>query len=215
MRDIPIIYSEPMIKALLAKRKRMTRRLLYSKRKARAGMIHTRAGLLDGHPPRGPIGPNEYWALTGWHKTQKGDRLWVRENWRNALNPDRYDDAVYKADPLTLDGIGLKWKPSIHMPRWASRLTLIVTEVRIERLRNITDGDALAEGIACTDFFRKEHPPSICFSVLWDSLHGQGAWIANPDVVAISFDVIERNIDSLTREEHAHAQAAVGDLRGL
>ena len=80
------------------------------------------------------------------------------------------------------------------MPRWASRLTLTVTATKIERLQEISEDDARAEGVEATQFWREEHPPSICFSVLWNSLHGAGAWDTNPSLVCLSFDVAKANI---------------------
>jgi hypothetical protein len=138
-----------------------------------------------------------------------GDRLYVRESLR------RFD-----RDPATAEyiaeitgvpapaGVGRhpngtalwQWKrkalPSIHMPRWASRLTLMVDGIKIERLQDISEDDARAEGIEGTEFWRDHHPPNICFAVLWNALHGAGSWDGNPYVVALSFKVIKANIDA-------------------
>ena len=113
-------------------------------------------------------------------KVQPGDRLWVREAF--ALAPD--GSVVYRADA---PGAGLRWKPWLHMPRWASRLTLTVVEVRFARLRDISEEDALAEGV---------EPPAIeNYAVLWDHMHGDGSWERNPELVAVTFTVRTGNID--------------------
>jgi hypothetical protein len=93
---------------------------------------------------------------------------------------------------------GWKWKPSIHMPRWASRITLEITEVRVERLQDISEEDAVAEGVEawiktrepqfmqcrgifCEDYHRKQ------YADLWESINGRGSWAANPYVWAVTF----------------------------
>jgi hypothetical protein len=99
--------------------------------------------------------------------------------------------------------------PSIHMPRWASRLTLTVTDVRVERLQNITEDDARAEGVERDEdvpggWVDYRAPGTQCcliasdsFASLWESIHGPEAWNANPWVCAISFEVRRRNIDHI------------------
>ena len=95
------------------------------------------------------------------------------------------------------------------MPRWASRLTLTVTDVRVERLQDISEADAIAEGCAPlshpmgrADLLWHEigpdqwQAPSRWYRTLWDSINGAGAWADNPWVVAVSFDVREGNIDA-------------------
>jgi hypothetical protein len=84
-----------------------------------------------------------------------------------------------------------KWRPSIHMPRWASRLTLEVTGVRVERLRDISTWDAEAEGVnplECPDSrIGEETQMQACFRVLWQSINGPGSWDANPWVWVVEF----------------------------
>lgn len=93
-------------------------------------------------------------------------------------------------------------RPSIHMPRWASRLTLTVTDVRVERLQDISKEDALAEGVhpdLCPDEPRKvfaDNMPAHLFGMLWESINGVGSWDQNPWVVAYTFTVMKRNIDA-------------------
>jgi hypothetical protein len=220
MTDRPIIFSAPMVRALLDGRKTMTRRLL------------------NPQPRRFEVAPGE-WCDIGlehmedepWPRVRLGRvitcqqvrykpgmKLWVREAWKpvpssayrcsdgvqQTINPQDADEAaVYRAGWARSSG-GTPWKPSIHMPRWASRLTLSVTEVRAEALQDISEADALAEGVQAEEggfsldgncsFF---HPRAVgCFTSLWESLHGAGSWEANPEVAVISFDVAQRNIDA-------------------
>jgi hypothetical protein len=137
-----------------------------------------------------------------------GDRLWVRETWAASLDSDgdmckpflyraTYDEAVYGplkasfSDRATeiWDGIGnTGWRPSIHMPRWASRLTLEVTGVRVERVQDISEVDAGAEGIECGGEWEYDTARN-AFRDLWDSINGARGygWDANPWVWVVEF----------------------------
>lgn len=187
MSDKPIIFSAPMVRALLDGRKTQTRRIL--------------------KPPYGTL---EFQANGTWKpictKFFPGDRLWVREacaTWVGELK-----DAAYRADETDAEWENLRhdarlgfWKirPSIHMPRWASRLTLIVTDVRVQRLQDISRGDAMEEG--CPFANMADGPdPRDWFTTLWNSIHGPKAWGANPWVCAISFTVTPQNIDQIGGE---------------
>jgi len=154
--------------------------------------------------------------LPAWH----GDRLWVRETCRAWEVENTGEDMVqYMADetsqliqntPEAADRWGAMYHygargpkgrvgqtvPSIHMPRWASRLTLTVTDVRVERLQDITRGDAMAEGCP---FANMADGPNPCdwFSDLWDAINGPGAWDANSWVAALTFTVHRCNIDQM------------------
>lgn len=235
MTDVPIIFSGPMIRSLLEGRKTMTRRLLYTKRKARNGMVPASATYLQDHPPpRGSIGAegfptdiavDEYWTLSTWQRVKAGDRLWVRETvacgacapskpstwspsfWRREQGtPANRNGIWYAADgmapckPITDRG---HWVPSIHMPRWCSRLTLQVTGTKVERLQDINLQDVRNEGCEVRMFslFGAEGPErqkigASVFGNLWSEIHGPESWNANPEVVAISFRVIKANIDA-------------------
>lgn len=128
-----------------------------------------------------------------------GDHLWVRETWQDgdyALNEPR--GPVYRAtDPDWETGEGWKWIPSIHMPKWASRITLEVMEVRVQRLQEISEEDAKAEGVeceargrSCPGFDLSTDPPCECecsfgysnlFAKLWNSIYGvKHHWATNP-----------------------------------
>ena len=123
---------------------------------------------------------------------QPGDRLWVREG--HALDDRR---VFYRAAHVEAEGSGprvdVRWRPSIHMPRWASRITLEVTEVRVERLQSISEEDAIAEG--CTlecmrptgdDSGSAIHGPG-GYLALWESINGPDSWDANPWVWVVKF----------------------------
>ncbi len=217
MIDRPIIFSAPMVRALLDGRKTQTRRLLYKKTKN----VNS-ARLMAGHPtPRGRLGEDglpsdisvdQCWTLSGWQKVKPGDRLWVREAFTQVGTMDP-PWLVTKADctPETIEEAGYRWRPSIHMPRWASRITLIVTGVKIGRLQEISAEDAEAEGCRYlydgpgAGFWIVDGAPMECcsegavecFSRLWEAVNGERAWSANPFVVAITFRVVRGNIDQV------------------
>lgn len=203
MTDRPVIFSAPMVRALLDDRKTMTRRLAWREftrttLKSRAAMRST--VYRDG----------TWWEPSPWQKVQAGDRLWAREThyvW-SAGNKDGGGKRIsYRA---TEPDTPTTWMPSIHMPRWASRLTLIVTATNIERLQDISGEDARAEGIpthVAEHTFRKCYRDDAervakrveYFSALWATLHGVGSWDANPEVVALTFTVHKTNIDQMER----------------
>jgi hypothetical protein len=185
MTDRPIIFSAPMVRALLDGRKTQTRRAL--------------------KPPYGTL---EYLPDRTWRpiytKCFRGDRLYVREAFCPRLGyPAPVATPHYRADDDKPEWRGL-WKPSIHMPRWASRLTLTVTDVRVQRLQEISEADAIAEGCDAAFAMTMRRPNGAypgnateCFRDLWNSLHGPDAWDANPWVAALTFTVQRGNIDSI------------------
>lgn len=122
---------------------------------------------------------------------EPGDRLWVRESFQYADSGQQ--DVFYAADD---ERSSVGWRPSIYMPRWASRLTLEVTKVRVERIQEISEEDAVAEGV-----FPQENdpvPPMVPkareqFQRLWDSINGDRSgcsWLDNPWVWAVSFGTV-------------------------
>lgn len=152
-----------------------------------------------------------------------GDRLWVRETWAPMVDDDtlrargpalKTDHLVYFADyptPESIPGEGFTWRPSIHMPRWASRITLEITAVRVERLQDISEADARAEGTAlpvscedcppgkCRPVYRIpapytgpmefDHAYRWAFSCAWDDIYRKtAAWADNPWVWVIEFE---------------------------
>jgi len=190
----PILFSGPMIRAILDGRKTQTRRvarLISSGRVARAGR--------NWHPDD----PN---AVLACPFGQPGDRLWVRETWCMAGPAGTYDEAPADGRPCWPDALPVEqrcfyratepgvdggWVPSIHMPRWASRISLEVIGSRIERLQQISDADSMAEGVAVGKmsmghiFTARE-----LFTGLWESINGPESWKANPLVWVISFRVV-------------------------
>jgi hypothetical protein len=137
---------------------------------------------------------------------QPGDTLWVRETifvqpdlWEVGHGPQPGHYAADIDDPRQVEDYICK--PSIHMPRWASRLTLRITDVRVQRLQEISEADARAEGapleLRLLDSVRLGATASHTggFERLWESIHGPGSWAANPWVWALTFDVIRANVD--------------------
>jgi hypothetical protein len=181
----------------------MTRRLAW--KPARASSYEIDALDILGWKP-GDDGIHHH-PPSPWQRTQPGDRIWVREAhyvWRAGNRDGTGRQISYRA---TEPDAPTTWTPSIHMPRWASRLTLIVTATKIERLQEISARDCLAEGIPpITDesYWRPPIPPEpnlpaiYCgaFARLWADIHGPESWDANPEVVAITFRVARANIDS-------------------
>lgn len=191
MTERPILFSAPMVRAILREiaapgtGKTMTRRIAK----------YTPAIRADGE-----ILSNEIYQI--------GDRLWVREAFSyDRIDVDR-DGALppwYWADGNPDAGDWTRPKPSIHMPRWASRLTLHVTDVRVQRLQDISEADATAEGVERDSDGWRDYlmPKTQCcgsalasFATLWDSLNAERApWDSNPWVVAVTFRPVLGNID--------------------
>jgi len=208
MKERPIIFSGPMVRALLDGSKTQTRRVV---KPIGAHHIFQFRGEEAAHGADEPTGE---WA---WCRAERvvsehircpygkpGDRLWVRETFAhmyrgNAAPEARCDDDVaYKADGFTPDEYAYgSWKPPIHMPRWASRITLEVTGVHVERLQDISEADALAEGIEVgpsgfhVDGGRHFHAASAreSYASLWDSLNAARGfgWDVNPWVWVVQF----------------------------
>lgn len=213
MTDRPIIFSAPSVKATLEGRKTETRRLAWGAPFAcpECEGLGVTPELFDGgaEPPcRACEGTGTLYKPTIWQKVRPGDRLWVREtfarvpatayqhdpNLPQIPDPDRAGMVAVHA--ATFDRAPPTWKSPRFMPRWASRLTLTVTETRMERLQTITVGDERAEGAPHGKITTRHR----WFIETWNSLHGPDAWDANPEVVPITFEVHHRNID---REEAA------------
>lgn len=182
MTDRPIIFSAPMIHALREGRKTQTRRLAWKRIKR-------------GPSPEGAL------LHTQWNRAAAGDRLWVRETWYETPA-----GTVYRADGATVDGPA---RSPRHMRRADSRLTLILTAMRLEQLQSISPEDVAAEGLwrgrarthlfwrsagACRVHEGRSH--RAVFAEVWDEVNGAGAWDANPEVIVLTFEVAPRNIDA-------------------
>lgn len=209
-RERPIIFSGPMVRATLDDRKTQTRRIVkpQPQHPRFRGML-----ALDDEGIELYLHDRTLVRAVRCPYGKPGDRLWVRETWgdcspgADALVGTKWDKPWYRADADTYgllghDGEGavyvedVKWRPSIHMPRSASRITLEVTAVRIERLQDISEADAVSEGIGQYDngTFGLNNPGAcmgptakVAYMRLWEFLHGPGFWDANPLVWVIEF----------------------------
>jgi hypothetical protein len=204
MKARPILFSSPMVRALLDGSKTQTRRAI----KPRKGEELEPDGIYDLHP-----GDLELARCPYGHA---GDLLWVRETWMKAHNLATHTSprhCLYAADGDCIQ----KWTPSIHMPRWASRITLEIIDVRVQRLKSISIADAIAEGIERTSAtsFRsyfsgghiaapgKDTAAIASYFTLWESINGSGSLAADPWVYVIEFKVHQCNVDQLLGKQAA------------
>lgn len=226
MRERPILFSAPMVRALLAGTKTQTRRAVATRYPIEfLGGVGQQDDLscwgwfFDGPDQHGYMvlerGLNEH--HNNGHVSipcpygEPGDRLWVRETFSPYAVPggmpssiaqatyvvfpdggQMYRDGFY-VEPLAKYAPGaadhIKWRPSIHMPRWASRILLEVTDVRVQRLQEISEADARAEGVG-SPITRDQKRPG--FMRLWDEINGARCpWDSNPWVWAVSFRRLE------------------------
>lgn len=209
MKERPILFSAPMVRALLNGSKTQTRRVV--KPKHLPFVENLTANFLDGK-----------WGERPMPYGEPGDRLWVREKWqawdctsvmdkewepwdrerRSGLSINEYHAEHGNPDGIeyaaTSESLG-PWTPSIHMPRWASRITLEITGVRVERLQDISEADALAEGIVQLaegfglqdgSHFHAADPRQSYLS-LWEAINGPGSVEANPWAWVVSFKRLE------------------------
>jgi len=200
MKERPILFSAPMVKAILSGSKTMTRRVVKQDRE----------GLLDCRPT--PAW-DAFWKCVACPYGQPGDRLWVRETWAaiDGVAVRYVADNVSRVFPVSwpqsaaIHGLharhGNKRRPSIHMPRWASRILLEITDVRVERAQDISEDDARAEGIAYSERFEgyctgeaehfNSHDPRQSYFSLWEAINGAGSVAANPWVWVVEFKRID------------------------
>ncbi|EPH1852755.1 hypothetical protein ACJJBP_22785 [Pseudomonas aeruginosa] len=220
MKERPILFTGPMVRAILEGRKTVTRRVVTPQPDFLGSMV-------DPNTPFKTLDAGLH-ARIKCPYGEPGDRLWVRETWtdvnmcgapalayradedirdlmeepgflddRGAFN---YDDPRVKPYPFACWYAELdqaRWRPSIHMPRWASRILLEITAVRVERLQDISEEQALAEGVrgepcdharqACADIGCWGDTAKGAFGFLWEQLNGAGAWQANPWVWVVEF----------------------------
>jgi hypothetical protein len=199
VRERPLLFSAPMVRAILEGRKTQTRRLI----EPQPPEWIDKFGYTAFTPP-GHISGRGYWkGVPGDEGPAEkffrcphgaaGDRLWVRETWRcGNTGVGKMDSVHYRADADESPAPG-QWKPSIFMPRWASRITLEVTGVRVERLSDISEEDARAEGVelnpkAMYMGAATMAPRRFEFAKLWDSINGKrAAWASNPWLWVIAF----------------------------
>ena len=203
-----------MVQAILAGRKTQTRRVLKLSRwlpsrteKQPEVMTVKDLKLYDGN---GELQGN---LIMKYGKP--GDVLWVRETFCGIVQSDESIKYHFKADANWALVAGLKtfWKPSIHMPKEAARLFLRIKDIRVERLKDIIESDAIAEGVSAVgksangfdlykDYREKHIQPFFCaensFMSLWISINGENSWMSNPWVWVIEFEKIEKPENFLT-----------------
>ncbi|MBR7316924.1 morphogenetic protein [Klebsiella pneumoniae] len=221
MTERGMIFNGEMVRAILDGRKTQTRRPIKWKQ-TRFTEIGERE---DGS--RWPWSEDAEHACGFWHPCPfgaVGDRIWVRETFQGPLfdydlmdsyckDPTPFEKpefCVYKADgvpaPEFYDAdneLHCCWRPSIHMPRWASRILLEITDVRVERLNAISEEDATAEGVPPAGSLLPDYPGAfltpkgdyatakVAFQRLWESIYGEESWKANGWVWVISFKRVE------------------------
>lgn len=235
MKERPILFNAPMVRAIIDGRKTQTRRIMKPQpepipadypgpaghwwpSKAHQSMLHIETEMQDYN------GPWKGLAGSACPYGGEGDQLWVRETHAvvrigvetfPGVKERHYAGIAYKADdgreevditPSQYKELDAKeskgWKPSIHMPRYASRIQLEITNIRVERLQDISEVDALAEGIqAYSDGTYRDYnvpddmvfdhntfaSPVDSYRTLWDTINGPGSWEANPWVWVIEF----------------------------
>lgn len=215
MKERPILFKDEMIRAILEGRKTQTRRVCKQQPYGNGFAFEGNEFLChnDYLPPSAMLmdvyrGGKYLYAtsnMEGWESEcpygLPGDQLWVREAFRLCAEADdtkpRDTDAAYRvwyeADAPHQPGFG-KLRPSMFMPRWASRITLEITGVRVERLQDISGSDVLAEGVgrpvgtplaygSVTSKWSRERE----FAPLWEKINGPGSWDANPWVWVVEF----------------------------
>lgn len=228
MKVKPILFNGPMIRALLDGRKTQTRRIIKPQPKGIDDMdsgtvcLAWQDGFVDVNCPYGKVGdrlwvrethtfetnqlisdpsytpPHNDGRPVLWTDCPEWGRFWTQPHYR----------ATDEELELDYDGDGpeCRWTPSIHMRRWASRITLEITDIRVERLQDISEEDALSEGVLCpttgTEF---EAPvsadyksgPKTWFAMLWSKINGIDSWRENPWVWVVEFKVHKCNVDKL------------------
>jgi hypothetical protein len=227
MNEHPILFSAPMVRALLDGRKVQTRRIIKG---AWLDRLNRGEGHIDEVANRSQVSCGCPYGVPG-------DKLWVRETWGVGSRPDPwggYDGIEYRADEGFIDpeekyptldcykvetpeGVCLNdykagWHSPIFMPRWASRITLEITDVRVQRLQEISEEDASAEGVDSYKHIGKRDRNGDMYSTesyayrfreLWDTINAKRgfAWSVNPWVWALTFSVLASDVEALMRPE--------------
>ncbi|MDY3693196.1 MAG: ASCH domain-containing protein [Proteus mirabilis] len=198
MRERGIIFNAEMVRAILDGRKTQTRRVM----KVQPVLNGDRWEVYSASVEKG----NKSIPVTPWGSIENncpfgkaGDRLWVRETFKTGVCAE--STIAYKAThkPSDLEEgwyEEIKWTPSIHMPRWASRITLEITDVRVERLQSISEADAKAEGFDnsqsdATNSIGWFEKPIRAFRRIWENIYGDDGWNNNHWVWVIEFKKVE------------------------
>jgi hypothetical protein len=213
MTERPILFSAEMVRAILDGRKTQTRRVMkvqpWPDATIEVGPYHPHRIDRHGESQPGPVTFGAIWdhqdIVNGGDAGlpcpygKPGDYLWVRETWAPLADCVVLNCAYYRLDHEEARSSGsrvdVKWRPSIYMPRWASRITLRITDIRVERLQDISEEDAKAEGVKPLDY-AAHHVAAGCgariaFEQIWTTINGPGAWEANPWVWVISFERVK------------------------
>ena len=204
-----MIFNAEMVRALLSGRKTQTRRII--KPQPEATLSGSLSGKWLSRPLNGLLLPKIEDIAIHCPFGVVGDRIWVRETFQGPLfdydlmdnyckDPTPFEKpefCVYKADGVPApefydadDELHCCWRPSIHMPRWACRILLEITNVRVERLKSISDGDAIREGCSTADMMSGDCVADV-FARLWASIYSSDSWNANPWVWVIEFKRVE------------------------
>lgn len=210
IKSHPILFSGPMIRAVLEGRKTQTRRSVSRRLLGSWDLPRGPGDVAAGYPFIETADGEHISVVKLCPYGQPGDRLWVREKFAYCVGTTDITDewysvsipaSQYKRDCPWLntyhityaaddgpgdDPIHGRWRPSIHMPRWASRITLEITGVRVERLQDITYDDVEAEGAAIGEGYGWVRD----WAELWDSINGPDSWDANPWVWVVEFKVL-------------------------
>lgn len=188
MKARPILFSGEMVRALLAGHKTQTRRII----KPRGGEEVDPEGIYDLRPGDIEIARCPY--------GQAGDLLWVREAIELIDYRPELEQSMYSADCTPTVADAWPWKrrslPAMHCPRGLSRLTLGITDVRVERLNDISRGDAMEEGCPFPNMAKGPNPVD-WYAELWREINGEASWDANPWVWVIEFVVHHANVDHI------------------
>ena len=195
MKETGLMFKAPLVRAMLEERKAQTRRIAKPVRHPDLGNVYSPGALVLEHEPQHVINRACPYG-------QPGDRIYVRETFSHFERNENFKEGCecfYRADG---ECVALQpWRPAIHMPKWAARITLEVTSVRVERLNNISESDCWAEGIeeVIHDFddasqcdMAKRLGCSIeeakpLYAQLWEQINGPRSWDANPWVWVVNF----------------------------
>ncbi|ECW3128376.1 hypothetical protein F3Y86_24030 [Salmonella enterica] len=216
MKERGMIFNAEMVRAILDGKKTQTRRIMaIQPEHSELGLrrvIDSKNGRDNGKyfwSQSDARGLKMRSKVFGCPYGEVGDRIWVRETYQGPLFDYEHMESyledsskfykpefcVYRADGKPApefydadDNLHCGWRPSIHMPRWASRITLEITGVRVERLNSITESDAEAEGVTDTGFGDLLVDG---YRYLWKSIYGEESWAANPWVWVIEFKRVE------------------------
>ena len=230
MKITPMLFNDEMVRAIVDGRKTQTRRIVKPRRGWPIDFIGGVGSWDDPSCWGFESESGEFWTLQadeGEHQIpcpygKPGDLIYVRETfgeWPAADSDRREDSMIYRATDDDWECRMFNWKASIHMPRWASRLTLKIKSVRIERLQDISEEDAKAEGVSpncvlkdhseCGDhhgeYIRYANPmdwddapaysATESFQTLWDAINGLDSWDANSWVWRVEYEPIMQNVD--------------------